>query len=111
MTPDEQRPLIEAYSSATSDRLVAALDRLPRELWQARPSPDDWTVHEIAVHLCDSEANSYVRLRKAIAEPGGAVAAFDEQRWQAALGSRFFARSGARPTASSPLCRTTPGRT
>jgi uncharacterized damage-inducible protein DinB len=86
MTTDEQRALIESYSSATSDRLVAALDRVPRDRWQARPSPDGWTAHEIVVHLCDSEANSYVRIRKPIAEPGSAVAAFDEQRWQAALG-------------------------
>ena len=86
MNPDERRALIDSYSDDADTRLIAALDRVPRDLWTARPSPDDWTVPEIVVHLSDSEANSYVRIRKAIAEPGGAVAAFDEQRWQAALG-------------------------
>ena len=85
MISADQQELIGSYSDDAYARLVAALERIPRDRWQTRASPNEWTAHEIIVHLCDSEANSYVRIRKAIAEPGGAVAAFDEQCWQQAL--------------------------
>jgi hypothetical protein len=47
--------------------------------------PDGLTLHEILVHLADSEANSFVRCRRAIAEPGAPVMAYDEMRWAAGL--------------------------
>jgi hypothetical protein len=61
--------------------LEAALRALPRALWTYRPAPDQWTVHEIAVHLADSEANSFVRCRRFIAEPGAGLMAYDEMAW------------------------------
>ena len=39
----------------------------PREMWQFRPAPGAWSVHEIIVHLADSELNAYARVRKALA--------------------------------------------
>jgi hypothetical protein len=86
MTPDERRALIDSYGDASYRRVADALERFPSDRRRTRPSPTEWTAHEIAVHLCDNETNAYVRIRKSIAEPGGAVASFDEQRWQQALG-------------------------
>ena len=54
-------------------------------MWQYRPAEDMWTIHEIVVHISDSEANSYVRCRRFIAEPGLAVTAYDEGQWAKAL--------------------------
>jgi len=71
---------IESYGQAY-DKLVAALPRFPREMWQYRPSSDRWTIHEIIVHIADSEANSYARCRRFIAEPGSTVMAYDEMAW------------------------------
>jgi hypothetical protein len=71
---------IESYGQAY-DQLIAALTRFPRAMWQYRPAPDRWTIHEIIVHIADSEANSYARCRRLIAEPGSTVMAYDEMAW------------------------------
>ncbi len=71
---------IESYGAAY-DQLIAALPQFPREMWQYRAKPDGWTIHEIVVHIADSEANSYVRCRRCIAEPGSTVMAYDEMAW------------------------------
>ena len=75
---------IESYGQAYAE-LEAALRRFPKDMWAYKPSPDRWSIHEIVVHLADSEANSYVRCRRLIAEPGLAVMAYDESRWATAL--------------------------
>lgn len=84
MTPEERRTQIESYGRA-HDMLVAALRRYPREMWQFRPSPRDWSIHEIVVHIADSEANSFVRCRRFIAEPGSTVMGYDQDQWAVAL--------------------------
>jgi hypothetical protein len=50
-------------------------------MWQFRPSPERWTIHEIIVHIADSEANSYIRCRRFLAEPGSTVLGYDEAGW------------------------------
>ncbi len=80
MTTDERNQKIESYGEAYP-QLVAVLERFPEEMWQYRPAPDDWTIHEIIIHITDSEATSYARCRRFIAEPGSAVLGYDEARW------------------------------
>jgi hypothetical protein len=84
MTTVDRRARIESYGRA-ADELEAALRELPRAAWTWRPAAGLWTVHEIVVHLADSEANSYVRCRRFIAEPGQDLMAYDENRWARAL--------------------------
>ena len=44
---------------------------LPDELLDFRPDLEDvWTIRELLVHLVDADAVLYVRVRRAIAEPG-----------------------------------------
>ncbi len=80
MTNAERSTKIESYGAAY-EMLLAALPHFPREMWQYRAAPEDWTIHEIVVHLADSEANSYMRCRRFIAEPGSTVMAYDEMAW------------------------------
>lgn len=80
MTPEERQTKIDSYGAAYG-RLTAALERFPRGMWQFRPGPDRWTIHEIIIHIADSEANSYVRCRRLLAEPGGMVLGYDEAGW------------------------------
>jgi hypothetical protein len=80
MTPEERNHKIEAYGMA-HQQLTAALERFPREMWQFRPAPERWTIHEIVIHITDSEVNSYVRCRRLLAEPGGTVLGYDENKW------------------------------
>jgi len=84
MIPQERTEKIAHYGNAY-DILTAALTRFPREMWHFRPSPDDWTIHEIVVHITDSEANSYIRARRMIAEPGKDLMAYDEMQWARVL--------------------------
>jgi hypothetical protein len=92
MNHAERLKKIESYGQAY-DQLIAALPRFPREMWQYRPSPDRWTIHEIIVHIADSEANSYARCRRFIAEPGSTVMAYDEMAWAKRL--NYHAQSPA----------------
>ncbi len=84
MTSDERRQKIELYGSAYT-LLTEGLKRFPKEMWTFKPSPRDWSVHELIVHIADSEANSYVRCRRFIAEPGSSVMAYDGNQWAKAL--------------------------
>jgi hypothetical protein len=65
--------------------LIDALKELPRTMWEYRSAPGEFSVHESLVHICDSEANSYIRCRRAIAEPGSAVLGYDPGAWAAGL--------------------------
>ncbi len=80
MTNAERSLKIESYGAAY-EKLLAALPQFPRAMWQYRAAPDGWTIHEIIVHIADSEANSYARCRRFIAEPGSIVMAYDEMAW------------------------------
>ena len=76
---------IEQYGRGF-DLLTAALAEVPREAWSHRPAPGEWSVHEIIVHMADSESMSALRARKLIAEPGSMLMGYDEANWADALG-------------------------
>ena len=80
MNSDIRSKKIESYGSAY-ETLVNGLKRFPREMWQFRPASDRRTIHEIIIHITDSEANSYIRCRRLIAEPGSTVLGYDETKW------------------------------
>lgn len=84
MLSEERNRRIESYGMAYQ-RLVSALERFPREMWHFRPAPDRWTIHEIIIHIADSEVNSYFRCRRLLAEPGSTVPGYDEVRWATEL--------------------------
>jgi hypothetical protein len=85
MTRDERRKMLESFGRAPA-LLSGVLRQLPKKMWLYKPSAERWSIHEIILHLADSEASSYVRCRHLIAEPGVAVAAFDPARWAGNLG-------------------------
>lgn len=66
--------------------LAEALRRCPRKMWLYRPSHDRWSIHEIILHLADSEAEGYIRCRQFIAEPGTAAQVYDAATWASSLG-------------------------
>lgn len=80
MSKAEREHLIESYGQAYH-KIKAVLAAFPREMWQWRPAPGKWTIHENIIHLADSEANSYARCRKFIVEPGSTVMAYDQEAW------------------------------
>lgn len=84
MLPTDRARKIESYGNAY-ETLTSALKEFPREMWTFRSPADPWTIHEIVVHITDSEANSYARCRRFIAEPGESLMAYDEMKWASVL--------------------------
>lgn len=66
--------------------LSVALGQFPKKMWLYNPSEGMWSIHEIILHLADSEANAYVRCRRFIAEPGTSIPKFDGRQWAGTLG-------------------------
>jgi len=85
MTRDERRQMVESFGRSPA-LLSSVLRQLPKKMWLYKPSPERWSIHEVIVHLADSEASSYVRCRHLIAEPGRAMPEFDPARWAGTLG-------------------------
>jgi hypothetical protein len=80
MTQQERLKKLESFGKA-ADLVWESLKQFPRNMWQYRPGPDRWTIHEILIHLADSEVHAYARCRKIIAEPGTQVMAWSQDTW------------------------------
>ena len=84
MNTTDWQELLESYKTAHS-RLLEVLKPLSKEIWGYQPNESEWSIHEIIWHLADTEANIYIRIRKAIAEPGCKVLAWDQDAWATKL--------------------------
>ena len=67
------------------DEFVTELHRIPRAIWDFRPSPDIWSITDIIYHVVESEAQHYLICRTALAEPGKTIMTYDENVWLTAL--------------------------
>jgi len=73
---------VAAYQAATKafEDQVAALDHLKLDA----KHPEGWSPRQVIHHLADSEAQSYARLRRLVAEPAGSIIhGYDEGAWAA----------------------------
>jgi hypothetical protein len=84
MDKKERDEKIELYGRGV-DLLTEALKDIPREMWQFKPAPTEWSVHEIIIHLADSESNAALRARKLMVEPGGTIMGYDQDKWAVEL--------------------------
>lgn len=80
----ERNEKIEQYRQGYS-LLGAALTEVPKEVWDFKPAPTEWSVHEIIVHMADSESMAALRARKLIVEPGSTLMGYEEAKWADAL--------------------------
>ena len=74
------KPLVSEYEASTkyAADIIAAL--LPSEL--DKHQIGGWSPRQVIHHLADSEAQSYARLRRLIAEPEGTlIQGYDEAAW------------------------------
>lgn len=63
------------------EMISKAVAGLTVEVMDADPGPDRWSIHEILVHLCDSEIVGSERIRRALAEDNATVMVYDEGDW------------------------------
>src|SRR5258708_7631950 len=75
---------VAAFSKG-GERLEKTLRKYPAKMWGFTTTPKNWCIKEVLWHLADQEANLYVRLRRAAAEPGKIVAAYDQEKWSTKL--------------------------
>lgn len=87
MNKQERDQKIEEYGRGYG-LLQAALGAIPREAWEYKPAPNEWSVKEIVVHMGDSESMAALRVRKLIVEPGTTLMAYNESGWADALNYR-----------------------
>jgi len=84
MDKRERNEKIELYGRGFS-LLKAALAEVPTEAMKFKPEPKEWSVHEVLIHLADSESNAALRARKLIVEPGGTLMGYDQDKWAVEL--------------------------
>lgn len=84
MTIIERAEKIDLYGRAPV-LLSGAIEKMPKDAMYFKPSPEKWSAHEILIHLADSEANSFIRCRRAVAESGKSVMAYDQDAWAVTL--------------------------
>src|ERR671922_2903380 len=84
MNIEERNEKIELYGKGY-DMLLETLKDIPKEMWKFKPEPKEWSVHEVIVHLADSESNAALRARKLIVEPGGMLMGYDQDKWAVEL--------------------------
>ncbi len=80
MNTQERNEKIELYGRGF-DLLKAALAEVPKEAMKFKPESKEWSVHEIIIHIADSETNAALRARKLIVEPGGTLMGYDQDKW------------------------------
>ena len=71
--------IANSYANATAEFLKVAQELSEAELDSS--SSGGWTARQIIHHVADSEAQSYARLRRLIAEPGTQIQGYDEAGW------------------------------
>jgi len=71
--------LASAYEAATLEFYHAASSLTEANL--DKPQRDGWNARQVIHHVADSEAQSYARLRRLIAEPGTQIQGYDEAAW------------------------------
>ena len=70
---------VNSYAQATAEFLGVANELTESQL-DAR-SGEGWSARQVIHHVADSEAQSYARLRRLIAEPGTQIQGYDEASW------------------------------
>jgi len=67
----------EVMGQAVRNVSPAVLDKVP--------APGKWSIRQYLVHVADTELAVGSRLRQVVADPGGNLAAFDQEKWAASL--------------------------
>ena len=70
---------VNSYAQATAEFLNVANELTESQLDASHSG--GWSARQVIHHVADSEAQSYARLRRLIAEPGTQIQGYDEAGW------------------------------
>ena len=73
------KEIAEKYKKSTEEFLNLVATLTSNDLDTS--DPEGWTPRQVIHHMADSEAQSYARLRRLIAEPGTSIQGYDEAIW------------------------------
>jgi hypothetical protein len=73
------RHFADKYKEAT-DTFLSLINSLSSSDLD-RSDSEGWSPRQVIHHVADSEAQSYARLRRLIAEPGTTIQGYDDGRW------------------------------
>ena len=71
--------MAESYREAT-EQFIENASKLSQAQLDVRKG-QGWSARQVVHHVADSEAQSYARLRRLIAEPGTQIQGYDEGAW------------------------------
>ncbi len=71
---------INAFEGVPS-RIISIVEELSESQMHYVPVPGEWSIHEVVIHLGDSEIFGFERLRKTIAEDKPTLQVYDEDAW------------------------------
>ncbi|WP_163875582.1 DinB family protein [Paenibacillus favisporus] len=77
--------IIQEYASGYA-MLREAIEGLTEEELRYKPAPDQWSIHQIIIHVADSEMSSTSRLKTVLAEDEPTLISFDQDAWANNLG-------------------------
>ncbi len=81
MDEHERTQLITKYRTGTAEVDEALAGITDAELDRRPDEPDGWTARQVVHHLADSEAMSYTRLRRLVADEEPVISGYDEPVW------------------------------
>lgn len=76
-------------------KIANAITGLSDEILNYKPNPTAWSIHEIVIHLSDSEAQSYVRFRSIVADDNPSIPNHHESAWASLLSYQKTSLSNA----------------
>lgn len=80
MSAHDRASLLDLYRSAIADLDDAVAGLTDADLDRPQPS-GGWSARQVIHHLADSEAMSYIRLRRLLAEDFPVIRGYDEPEW------------------------------
>ena len=83
MADVDRNELIDRYEDGPAE-VRSALEGITADELDRQP-PEGWTARQIVHHLADSETNSYVRLRRLLAEDDVLIIGYDQDEWASRL--------------------------
>ncbi|WP_353739156.1 DinB family protein [Cytobacillus oceanisediminis] len=76
--------LIEEYSRGFT-MLMESISELSEEEIRYNPGKDKWSIHQIIIHITDSELVATHRMKKVLSEPEPLLPAPDQDAWASSL--------------------------
>ena len=79
--PVPTKEQLQEYETVCA-RFSVAIEGLTEEQFHYKPNENDWSVHDIIIHMGDSETGGFWRIRKTLAEENIILPVYDQEAWQ-----------------------------